>query len=223
MILLEMRDVIAWKIGDKYLLKQGAPTALLMDATLNEGQTFVSEATYCNFAITTETGVLNQADYSLNTGVLQDRDIFLVQRVLWDNKEIEITEQSILDRDSSTWRTAAAGTPRYAAIDFPAWLVLYPKPDAASANPNPLIGFINIIKMLLFLEPPKMLTPSSECGVDNRYQRYVVEYAFNVLTNKFSDNEMLKQILLKERGKNIQRAHKIFNRRIGGHINNFGT
>ena len=219
--LSQLRDTVAFKLRDRFLLQPGAPHPAFLNALLNEGQTFVSEATYCNFAIVTETGVVDQADYSLNTGVLQSMDIFLVQRVLWDNKKIIITEQEILDRDNSTWRTAASGTPLYAAIDFPAWLCLYPKPDADSAND--VTGFVDIIKMLLFLEPSPMLTDSSLCGIDNRYQRYIVEYAFNVLTNKFSDNEMLKQILLKERGKNINRAVKEFNRKIGGKIDNFET
>ena len=210
--LLQMRDTVAWKLRDKFLLQPGAPHPAFLDALLNEGQTFVSEATYCNFAIVTEDGVLGQADYSLNTGALENKDIFLVQRVLWDNEKITITEQEILDRDNSTWRTAVPGTPRYAAIDFPTWLVLYPKPD---------VNLTNGIKMLLFLEPTSMVNPADVCGVDNRYQRYVTEYAFNVLTNKFQDNELLKQILLKERGKNIQRAVKLFNRKVGGHIDGF--
>ena len=219
--LQQLREVVAWKLKDRYLLQQGAPQPGFLTALLNEGQSFVSEATYCNFAVATETGVLDQADYSLNTGVLQDMDIFLVQRVLWDNTKISITDQATLDRDTASWRTAGSGTPKYAAIDFPGWLVLYPKPDAASAND--VTGFDDIIKMLLFLEPLPMLTDSDVCRLDNRYQRYVVEYAFNVLTNKFSDNELLKQLLLKERGRNMQRAVKLFTRKVGGKIDKFET
>jgi len=216
MLLKEMRDIVAFKLKDKFLLQAGAPHPAFIDALLNEGQTFVSEATFCNFTIVTETAIAEQGEYPLNTGVLQNRDIFLVMRALFYNKPIIITDQATLDRDNSNWRVATSGLPKYATIDFPNWFVLYPKPSATC-----VLDLTDAIKMILFLEPAAMLNDSSECKVDRRYCRYCVEYAYNTLTNNFQANEIIKQILNKERGKNIQRAIKTFNRKIGGQIDTF--
>lgn len=207
MNLSEIRDRVGYKLNDRYL--QNTQHAFI-DDVINEAIDMIANATHWNWTIATMNSTANVRDYPLNTGGLLDRDIYKIMSVAYMTtvpntfKFLDIQSHYYMDRNSQTWLSTSAGTPSTAVID----------PSLLSLDPMPDTSVIDAIRMLIFLDYPKLVNATDKVLLPKSYAKYIPIYVYNTLKNDDAQNNNLRLMLEKERGKNIFYAEREFHKKL---------
>lgn len=206
----QCRSKIAYKLQDPALTK--VADIDIVDSFIDDARYWLVDKTYCLYSKFSRRLTADQTQYNIRSigGTNKDKALKILC-VLWKDSDgkyypLEPISEYELDKNHSSWRTDSSSTPRYAAIDGH-WLTIFP---AYTASVTAGIWVITIRR------PDELTGDDDDLGIPSEYNRFIIDYVFNTMTNKDANNEVLaEQVLKRLRAKTMTRLARTFDIKSG--------